>query len=203
MKLKELFSWKSLHSVFSTPISENFPTPPQGQASRVGPSSPSVGDVANFPSSVIGEYNTAQIFNTEANYERSGGLINAPELIAFFKVDYYAIGRHAGAMFKSHAALELGRNLIISQFQNILAALIEQKEEKICKLQDQLIEIEGVDPSMSNRLSLAQEYMGKEIIELREQFEKAAKGTGWVLEPLNRYQIGFRDGLRATTLPKY
>ena len=203
MKLHQLFSWKSLHSIFSTPISENFPTPPQGQTSRVGLNRPSVGDVAHLPSSVIGEYNTAQLLNTEANYERSGGLINAPKLIAFLNEDHRAMGRHDGATFKSHAALELGRNLIISKFQNTLTALIESKAQKICELQGQLREIEGIDPSMSDQLSLAQEYIGKEIIDLRQQSEKADKGTGWVLEPLNRYQIGFRDGLRATTLPKY
>ncbi len=31
---------------------------------------------------------------------------------------------------------------------------------------------------------------------LREQFESAGQGKGWVLEALNRYQIGFGKGLR-------
>jgi hypothetical protein len=203
MKLHQLFSWKSLHSIFSTPPSENSPTSPQGQTSRVELNSPSVGEVARLPASVIGDYNTAQILNTEANYERSDGLINAPELVAFFNVDYHAVGRHDGATLKSHAALELGRTLIIAKFEITLMALMEQKDANIYKLQDQLIEIEGVDPRLSNRLRLAQERMGKDIIDLREQSETAAKGTGWVLGSLNRYQMGFHDGLRAITLPKY
>jgi hypothetical protein len=53
-----------------------------------------------------------------------------------------------------------------------------------------------LSPSTSGQLKLACEHTEREIAVLQHQIEKASEGKGWVLEALNRYQIGFHKGMR-------
>ena len=127
---------------------------------------------------------------------RFTGLMNAPELTAFFQENYFGLGRHNGAHYRTQEALELGRQSLIAKMQNALSDLAERRRAKMHRLQSEVIAIEGVSPSMSAQLRLACEQLQGEIALLQGQIESAATGKGWVLEALNRYQIGFAKGLR-------
>jgi len=127
---------------------------------------------------------------------RFKGLLNAPELEAFFQENFFGYGRHTGSKFRTQEILDQGKQSITSQFQNKLTELIERKQEKLNKLQSEIIAIEGVSNSMSAQLRLACDHLQRDIRLLREQVEAAATGKGWILEPLQRYHIGFTKGLR-------
>ena len=127
---------------------------------------------------------------------RFTGLMNAPELIAFFQENYFGLGRHNGAHYRTQEALELGRQSLIAKMQNALTDLAERRRAKMTRLQSEMIAIEGVSPSMSAQLRLACEQLQREMALLQDQIESAAAGKGWVLEALNRYQTGFAKGLR-------
>jgi cell division septum initiation protein DivIVA len=127
---------------------------------------------------------------------RFRGLLNAPELAAFFQENFFGYGRHAGSKFRTREMLEQGKQSITSQFQNKLIELIEQKQEKAHRLRSEIIAIEGVSNSMSAQLRLACDQLQRDINLLQEQIAAAATGKGWILEPLHRYQIGFTKGLR-------
>ena len=49
---------------------------------------------------------------------------------------------------------------------------------------------------MSAQLRLACDHLQRDIRLLHEQVDAAATGKGWILEPLQRYHIGFTKGLR-------
>ena len=127
---------------------------------------------------------------------RFTGLLNAPELTAFFQENYFGLGRHNGAHYRTQEALELGRQSLIAKMQNALTDLAERRRAKMNRLQSEMIAIEGVSPSMSAQLRLACEQLQREMALLQDQIESAAAGKGWVLEALNRYQTGFAKGLR-------
>lgn len=122
--------------------------------------------------------------------------MNASELTTFFEENFFGLGRHNGAHYRTQESLDLGRQSLISRFQNRLADLVERKQAKINKLRSEMIAIEGVSPSMSAQLRLACEHLQREISQLQDQIDSAGAGKGWVLEALNRYQIGFAKGLR-------
>lgn len=124
------------------------------------------------------------------------GLTNAPELTSFFEENFFAYGRHAGANNRSQEALQLGRQEQIAKFQNRLNDLAERKQAKVNRLMSEMIAIDGVSPSISAQLRLAKEQLEREIVQLRDQMDLAAEGKGWILEALNRYQIGFLKGLQ-------
>ena len=127
---------------------------------------------------------------------RFRGLLNAAELEAFFRENFFGYGRHTGSRFRTQEMLEEGKQSITSQFQNKLTELIERKHEKLNKLSSEIIAVEGVSKSMSAQLHLACDQLQRDINLLREQIEAAGLGKGWILEPLQRYHIGFTKGLR-------
>ena len=121
--------------------------------------------------------------------------MNAQEITDFFNENYFGLGRHNGSNFRTQEALDLGKRSLISRFQNTLADLLESKQAKINKLQNQLVAIEGISASMTKQLKLACEHVEREIQVLQDQIESASSQKGWVLEALNRYQLGFMKGL--------
>ncbi len=123
------------------------------------------------------------------------GLMSAQEITEFFNENHFGLGRHNGSNFRTQEALDLGKRALISKFQNTIADLLESKQAKINKLQNQLVAIEGISASMTQQLKLACEHVEREIKVLQDQIESASTQKGWVLEALNRYQLGFMKGL--------
>jgi hypothetical protein len=124
------------------------------------------------------------------------GLLNNPMLTAFFADNHFGLGRHNGANYRTQEALELGKHALVSRFQNTLAELVEQKQAKVDRLQDKLLETEGFCDTTTGRLRQAHTNLEREMTLLRAQVDSASEGKGWVLEALNQYQIGFGKGLR-------
>ena len=162
------------------PASNVFPLPVGMDAGRTG-----------------GAFHDVELSPKPASAYRFLGLTNAPELTSFFEENFFAYGRHAGAHYRSQEALQLGRQEQIAKFQNRLNDLAERKQAKVNKLMSEMIAIDGVSPSMSAQLRLAKEQLEREIVQLRDQMDLAGEGKGWILEALNRYQIGFSKGLQA------
>ncbi len=136
------------------------------------------------------------VTHTSPSPIRFTGLMNAPELTAFFEENYFGLGRHNGANYKTQEALDLGKESLIAKFQNALTDLIERNQTRGNRIQNELIAIEGVSQPMSAQLRLACEHLRRDIAVLHEQIDSAREGKGWILEALNRYQMGFTKGLR-------
>jgi hypothetical protein len=124
------------------------------------------------------------------------GLLDAPELKAFFAQNHFGLGRHNGANYRTQEALELGQRALVSQFQNVLAELIERRQAKADRLADKTIETEGLCSVTTGRLREACTRLDREMAVLQEQLSSAGERKGWILEALNRYQIGFGKGMR-------
>lgn len=124
------------------------------------------------------------------------GLLDTPVLKAFFADNHFGLGRHNGANYRTQEALDLGRHALVSRFQNTLAELVEQKQAKADRLHDKLLETEGFCDITTGRLRQARTNLEREMTLLRAQVDSASESKGWVLEALNRYQIGYGKGLR-------
>lgn len=124
------------------------------------------------------------------------GLLDAPELKAFFAENHFGLGRHNGSNYRTQDALELGQRALVSQFQNVLAELIERRQAKADRLTDKTLETEGLCGITTARLREACTRIDREMTVLQEQFSNAGERKGWILEALNRYQIGFGKGMR-------
>ncbi len=124
------------------------------------------------------------------------GLLETPELKAFFAENFFGLGRHNGSFYRTQEAMEQGKQGLISRFQNTLAFLVEQRQAKVDRFIDMQLQTEGVCSTVTAQLGLARTRYERDMNQLREQMALAESGKGWVLEALNRYQIGFGKGLR-------
>ncbi len=124
------------------------------------------------------------------------GLMNAPELEAFFKTNQFAFGRHHGSHYRTQEALDRGLLTVVTGFQNIVADLAERRQSRMAKLLQTQQEVATLSPAMAEKLRLACEQTQREIDVLTEQRALAEQRKGWVLDALNRYQLGFDRGVR-------
>ena len=124
------------------------------------------------------------------------GLMDAPELKAFFADNHFGLGYHNGANYKTQDALEMGKRALVSKFQNTLAELVEQMQARADRLRNTQMQTNGLCDTTTAQLQLACTRMERDMSVLRDQMDKAAERRGWILEALNRYQIGFDKGLR-------
>lgn len=194
MNLKKLLSWTTprhqQHEAVAQSIpavSEPNPTEPENKVVYLN-SNPNNGGFGFGPKMDDATSVQASTIPTVLMYES--------ELLAFFAQNYFGLGRHNGMVLKSMEALELGRAEVISKFQNSCSAILERKHSRRNKLQSEIIAIEGVSVPTSKRLELACAHLEREISLLEGQANLAAEGKGWVLEALNRYQMGFQKGVR-------
>lgn len=170
-------------------------------------------DTATLPSPEQAESNVVQmttpisspeVLNTHLDTGKAAsapstqprGLLDAPELKAFFAENHFGLGRHNGSNYRTQEALELGQRSLVSQYQNVLAELIERRQAKADRLTDKILETEGLCSVTTGRLREACTRLDREMAVLQEQFASAGERKGWILEALNRYQIGFGKGMR-------
>jgi len=123
------------------------------------------------------------------------GLMDAEEIVNFFSDRYFNWGQHNGNSAGTAVALAHGRSSIIARFQNTLSIIIERKHTLLHRVESQILEVEGINPTLTQRLTLACDHLRRDIGVLEKQSELAADGKGWVLEALNQYQSGFVRGI--------
>lgn len=124
------------------------------------------------------------------------GLLDAPDLRAFFEQSHFGLGRHNGAHSRTQDALSLGRDALVAKFQNKLEAMVLQRSARIDALRNMALQTSGVCATVTNQLNLACQRLERDIATLQAQTELASQHKGWVLTALNEYQIGFGQGLR-------
>jgi hypothetical protein len=164
------------------------------------------GNVVQLPLSAPA--NIAQTFASEATGSAQSdaqhvqkvnspeGLMAAPELKAFFTSNFFGLGRHNGSHYKTQEAQTQGKAALVSQFDNAVAEVINQKQAKVDGLRNMELQTEGVCNTATRQLRLACTRLERDMATLQTQADLAKEGQGWVLAALNEYQIGFIKGLR-------
>jgi hypothetical protein len=193
MNLKKLFFWEAEPIKFEDEISRNEQREVETSTGDVLsnvirlPSTSPVADpvgMKNFP----GDQST--------NHERIQlGLMDESAIQKFFEQNHFGLGRHNGSVYRTQAALDLGKQSIISEFQNILQEIFERKNAKKQKLQIMAIQTNGFCEVTSSMLEHAKSNVQRDMNILQDQIYEAKQGKGWVLQALNTYQIGFGKGV--------
>jgi len=205
MNLKKVMFWKQLEAaVAPAPVVDSDASPYVAAGPTVGPvGSDPWSDAkviplhrANTPAA-MGEMPLADEFaRAPAQPIRVKGLMNAPELEAFFKTNQFGFGRHHGSHYRTHEAMDRGLLAVVTSFQNIVSDLAERRQARVNKLQQSRQEVATLSPTMADTLRIACDQVQREISVLNEQHALAEQRKGWVLDALNCYQLGFDRGVR-------
>ena len=139
---------------------------------------------------------SSQPSTASTEFVQTRGLLEAPELQAFFAENHFGLGRHNGSQYMTQDALELGRQTLVSRFQNTLELLVAQRQAKVDALRNMALQTQGVCATVTSQLTLACQRLERDMSAIHSQSELAAEGKGWVLTALNEYKTGFGKGLR-------
>lgn len=129
-------------------------------------------------------------------HRRFRGLLEAPEVTAFFALPHFGRGRAIGASTRSSDSVELGEGELVADFQNVLRLLVQRRSAKRQCLDQELAKVESLSPAIAAELKLACKQLDEEIESLEQQIVLAAESKGWVLEPLNSFRAGVHRGVR-------
>lgn len=193
MNLKKLLFWQleanpaNFHEIVKTPPPSIHSDDAVSNVIRLPNSSP-----LSNPAGLAGVKRQEDDIN---RLPKDSGLMDLPEIQKFFSQNHFGLGKHNGANFKTQAALDLGKQSIISQFQNVLAELYERKKAKKQKLHIMALQTEGYCEVTSSMIEFAKTNVQRDMEVLEGQISEAVHGKGWILQALNEYQIGFGKGL--------
>ena len=205
MNLRKVMFWKQPEAAIAiAPVLDTSPSPHIAAAQVAAPNGPDPwsdakviplhkANAADRPSEmpIADEFAQAPVQPL-----RVKGLMNAPELEAFFKTNQFGFGRHHGCHYRTHEALDRGLLAVVTSFQNIVSDLAERRQARVDKLQQSRQEVATLSPTMADTLRIACDQAQREISVLNEQHALAEHRKGWVLDALNRYQLGFDRGVR-------
>jgi hypothetical protein len=167
-----------------------------GQAAHVQPFSATVVPLRRGAEDIGMPATMADFAPSTAAPLRLKGLLNAPELEAFFATNQFGFGRHHGSHYRTADALERGLDALVAQFQNIVADLAERRHAKADKLLLARHDVATLNDAMAARLDAARGQLQREVDVLQQQHALATERKGWVLDALNRYRLGFDRGVR-------
>ena len=205
MKLRKVMFWKQPEAaVAPAPVVDSGPSPHIAAAPVAAPTGSDPWSDAKViplhrpaPAAGLGDTPLADEFvQAPAQPIRVKGLMNAPELEAFFKTNQFGFGRHHGSHYRTHEAMDRGLLAVVTSFQNIVSDLAERRQARVNKLQQSRQEVATLSPTMADTLRIACDQVQREISVLNEQHALAEQRKGWVLDALNRYQLGFDRGAR-------
>ncbi len=184
MNLKKAMFWRQ-PGEFSTCSADGGPVPV-----------PSAAQGKLTHDTIPGGYRSEEFVQAPVQPSRVKGLMNAPELEAFFSTNQFGFGRYQGSHYRTQEALDRGLLALVTNFQNIISDLVERRQARMDKLQRSRQDVATLSPALAETLRLACEQTQREIAVLTEQRTKAEQRKGWVLDALNRYQLGFDRGVR-------
>jgi len=205
MNLRKMMFWNATDAAKSTPTSVPAPLATSGtapdalsnviQMPKRGPlDEPACLALAPAQPKELATGHTPPV--AAAHSGQPKGLLETPESKAFFAENFFGLGRHNGSFYRTQEAMVQGQQGLISRFQNTLSFLVEKRQAKVDKFIDMQMQTEGVCSTTTAMLGLARSRYERDMNVLREQIALADAGEGWVLEALNRYQLGFGKGVR-------
>lgn len=127
---------------------------------------------------------------------RFKGLMNEEEIINFFNAGYYMSGYNSALHYGTADGMNNGLKQIAYEFKNILEMIAERKQRTISEIEIKKIQIRGLSESVTEELIQKSEQHRRDLSVLNEQSKLAIEYRGWVAEAINKYQAGYKNGIR-------
>lgn len=114
--------------------------------------------------------------------------------------NYFAIGRRDGLDDHNFETMDQNVNLIACDFKEVYAQAIHELDDHIYKINrtlDPMFEKEM--PYEYREIMMQKEQLEEQKRDLKQQFDLAALGEGYVERSIQQYKAGFRNGHRYWT----
>lgn len=114
--------------------------------------------------------------------------------------NYFAMGRRDGLEEHNFEIMDQNVNLIACDFKEVYSQAIQELDEHIFKINRTLDPIfEKEMPLEYREIMMQKELLEEQKRDLKQQFDLAALGEGYVEKSVQQYKAGFRNGHRYWT----
>lgn len=114
--------------------------------------------------------------------------------------NYYAMGMRDGLDDPNFETMDQNVNLIACDFKEIYSQAIQEIDEQLLKIDRTLVpQFEEQMPYEYREVMLQKERLEEQKRDLKQQFDLAAVGEGYMEKSVEQYKAGFRKGFRQWT----
>lgn len=114
--------------------------------------------------------------------------------------DYYAMGMRDGFEDPNFETMNQLVNLISCDFKEVYTLAIQEIDEQLFKINRTLIpQFEEEMPFEYREVQLQKEKLEEQKRDLKQQFDLAALGEGYIEKSVEQYKAGFKKGFRQWT----
>lgn len=114
--------------------------------------------------------------------------------------DYYAMGMRDGLEDPNFDTMNQLVNLISCDFKEVYTLAIQEIDEQLFRIDRTLIpQFEEEMPFEYREVKLQKEKLEEQKRDLKQQFDLAALGEGYIEKSVEQYKAGFRKGYRQWT----
>jgi hypothetical protein len=114
--------------------------------------------------------------------------------------DYYAMGMRDGYDDHNFETMDQHVNLISCDYKEVYSLAIQEIDEQLLKIECTLVlQFEEQMPYEYREVKLQKEMLEEQKRDLKQQFDLAALGEGYIEKSVEQYKAGFRKGLRQWT----
>jgi hypothetical protein len=111
--------------------------------------------------------------------------------------DYFGMGMRDGYEDPNFETMDQHVNLISCDFREVYALAIQEIDEQIFRIERAIVpQFEEQMPYEFREVKLQKEKLEEQKRDLRQQFDLAAVGEGYIEKSVEQYKAGFKKGFR-------
>ncbi|MBF8149263.1 hypothetical protein ITJ86_05110 [Winogradskyella sp. F6397] len=137
------------------------------------------------------------IDNSSPKESREVKKVHSQLINDYLNKDYYQIGIQEGFSMHSNEAAQSRKQLIKSNFRNLINEIIEENREAIFNLSNSLIEVSDLSTELKDKLENKIEFLKAEIDDLDLQKQLSIEDEGLVMSAIHSYHQGFLSGIKS------
>jgi hypothetical protein len=186
-------------SIFTKLFGKKAPASVEQQTQILNPSEPLAAQIPQIDKSLFTEdRHPNELF---PSMDPSGQKKSKKSILEDLKTrNYYAMGMRDGLDDHNFDSMDQNVNLISCDFKEVYAQAIQEIDEHLLKIAKTLVpQFEEQMPYEYREVMLQKEQLEEQKRDLKQQFDLANMGEGYIEKTVEQYKAGFKKGFRQWT----
>lgn len=183
-------------SIFSKLFGKKAPASVEPQSQLLTPSEPMATQVPQINKSLFTEdRHPSELFPIQDSMDQKRSKKSLLEDLK--SKDYYGMGMRDGLDDPNFETMDENVNLIACNFKEVYSKAIQEIDDHLLKIERTLVpQFEELMPYEYRELMLQKEKLEGQKRDLKQQFDLAAVGEGYIEKSVELYKAGFKKGFR-------
>lgn len=183
-------------SIFSKLFGKKAPATVEPQSQLLTPSEPMATQVPQIDKSLFTEdRHPSELFPVPDSMDQKRSKKSLLEELK--SKDYYGMGMRDGLEDSNIETMDQNVNLIACDFKEVYSQAIQEIDDHLLKIERTLVpQFEERMPYEYREVMLQKEKLEEQKRDLKQQFDLAAVGEGYIEKSVELYKAGFKKGFR-------